>query len=653
MQLPVLFWPEPDELYASYLLRLCAANNMTVREFHSNILGVGYVGYSTPHNMLKLFDELPEYYRSHMIDWLMAVTTLAVDSLAMNEATVDRFISARFYPVTGINVAYAGKSTDIRVCPECLKEHGMILRSHNISGVKVCWKHKIPLWSTDKLFDKYGKMRDFRAFREVECRNTCLEAEYAEFARFFLNDGVVYDYSKVHELLIGKIRSDGYGSNSKLVGLIKDSKYSAWFVKKDIGNFYRAFRNVRSIEMRDLMALIAVLYDGIAKGFADEYWQRYIDNPDTADSLPSYDGYRLKTTYGSICQYEHIGCGTIFLRTRWGMKNGLRCPICEARSDNEIFKDLVAGVSDGEYEAAEDFKGMDTKAGILHKACGKVTSIRPSRFIYLGNRCICNMRLGFDEAKERASECKNGEFELIRLNEADGKSRILHKVCNRTFLAQYHDFLRRPTCSCCNGRPNIETYRERIRSLTDGEYELNDDVANHSKRVGIKHKICGQTYAYNLQGFLLGQRCPVCGKNNRVKARNWRRIVELFDKSEILTPKDVSEAVGGNAGVYLREYAKEGKLIMVHIGYYIFADNKEYTTKDLLKTMYVERHGKIFGFFDSKSYRKGGIRVVSSLCNCKNWTPRSVEGTEFYLKSLDWYNQEIENRQIFKQKDSD
>lgn len=81
---------------------------------------------------------------------------------------------------------------------------------------------------------------------------------------------------------------------------------------------------------------------------------------------------------------------------------------------------------------------------------------------------------------------------------------------------------------------NTKTFKDKVNTLTNGEYELLGEYEKTHTKTKFKHLKCGHEFEMTPHNFLTGQRCPKCGMEHRKNSR--RKSYEQFrDEVKSLT----------------------------------------------------------------------------------------------------------------------
>lgn len=153
-----------------------------------------------------------------------------------------------------------------------------------------------------------------------------------------------------------------------------------------------------------------------------------------------------------------------------------KCPRCsgKAKYTLESFNEELARVTNGEYMVIGEFLGVETRATMKHLICGFEWTVVPYSVKDIGSRC---------------PRCANRE------------------------------------------RYTSENFNERIKELTNGEYELIGEYENNRTEVKIKHINCSSEFCVLPTSFLYEERrCPEC---NDSLTKGERKIYEYLEKQNI------------------------------------------------------------------------------------------------------------------------
>lgn len=164
------------------------------------------------------------------------------------------------------------------------------------------------------------------------------------------------------------------------------------------------------------------------------------------------------------------------------------------------------------------------KVKLYHKPCGKTIEMMPTSFTS-GRGCqkCGRKKAAIKEMKsieEAQKDIPNYIHILSGYNGAFSKVLVHCDHCNNTYKVGYHDLTRKYCCSICKGNHTNYTtslLAKEISDVTCGEYSLIGTYVKATKKVSIKHNVCGNTYLVTPHNFRHGRRCPYCYKSRGEK----------------------------------------------------------------------------------------------------------------------------------------
>lgn len=71
---------------------------------------------------------------------------------------------------------------------------------------------------------------------------------------------------------------------------------------------------------------------------------------------------------------------------------------------------------------------------------------------------------------------------------------------------------------------NTKTFKDKVVSLTNGEYELQGEYTKTHAKTTFKHIKCGTLFDMTPHNFLAGQRCPICSNKKRGKRKSYEQF---------------------------------------------------------------------------------------------------------------------------------
>lgn len=150
-------------------------------------------------------------------------------------------------------------------------------------------------------------------------------------------------------------------------------------------------------------------------------------------------------------------------------------------TNNKTFKNKVKELVDNEYVFNEEYKGRHSKISCTHQKCGYTWDVEAGAF--LGNK------------NKKGSRC--------------------------------------PSCYG-NTKKTTKDFREQVKNITNGEYELNSEYTRTRDKVLIKHLKCGNTYSIVPYAFINGNRCPYCAKSKPYTQKSAEKRIKDITKSDFI-----------------------------------------------------------------------------------------------------------------------
>lgn len=127
---------------------------------------------------------------------------------------------------------------------------------------------------------------------------------------------------------------------------------------------------------------------------------------------------------------------------------------------------------------------------------------------------------------------------LTEYKNARTKIKIMHNKCRRKYERR-PDSVNNITCKFCSRiRYTEEEIKEKIKTITNNEYELIGNFTKINAKSKIRHNKCGYEWDCNLHHFINnGTRCPICiGKNIKKDTETFKKEVykEVGDEYDVL-----------------------------------------------------------------------------------------------------------------------
>lgn len=517
--IPSIKYLYPNELLYSWVHRLAKANGLIIKDFSDAYLGtnnskIGDLQYDIRKEYLPLINSLRQ--SPNIISLYLSAGILGYEYLFMTKGQQTKVVQNTFEPRNTHNTKSNGLISEIKICPECLREDTIkygepyIHCNHQISGVHICPIHHCRLM---RYRGKRGHACDYNLsdYEEIKTnKSTASENSFSVYASTLFDyssdlliQGYSSDIKSIKDILYSKLKEDGCSAKNAYTGVLEGIK--AWdykdLVDYDVVKFLRVnMITAEYISSDKLLALLMFLY------------------PDIKDLIKEIDRRKDDPL---LKEYKCLECGYTYITTPYAFNNHFGCPICNR---NKSEQDILQGILDSSgYDLIGKFTSMAEKVSLLHRECGQTISMKPRSFVYEGARCLCESIITEDKAKTEIH--KIGGFELLEFNGGEQPCTIKSLSCGHTFSVRYRKFIKSPQCRTCYPK-NMTTkiLAERIKRL-DADYELVGDFVDQDTKIKILHRPCGRTKEYGPRYFHMGARCPFC---TGTYAQQWNHMYLLL-----------------------------------------------------------------------------------------------------------------------------
>ncbi len=319
-ELPNYMPPHPDELMFSWIYRLARANALTVSEFSHAYCGTPVkrnVKTDIMHGFFLLYGHLP--VSVEMDKLFMSLTTMGYEMIAASTPLQSQCFNVAFQPYGAFNRTIIGRPKQpIKICPKCMREdidlygRPYIHRSHQLTGVDVCYKHHVPLMAyhgktnSEMAFD----MDDYSETEVLICQRDA--AAYAEYAHGLLDENICTDIISVRDITMQRLGSDGYDTSDldkSFFPCFDSWKYNSLTILDDYKKLFKPRKNKPNFSyMQAVMPVLMYLW------------------PDPHDFAKAASGH---APY--LQKYTCRACGKTYYETPQSQKDGWGCPYCGAR----------------------------------------------------------------------------------------------------------------------------------------------------------------------------------------------------------------------------------------------------------------------------------------------------------------------------------
>lgn len=593
MMIPIINKPRKDELFSSWITRTAEENGLSISTFAKAYLGaknektIGITNNNANARFTSFNNNLFFDTKETESELYRKVSTFDFESMFMTTEEQARYINGVFRKQDKLNPPVNPLIDVTRICPDCYREdlrqfkQPYLHRIHQLSGVKVCSKHK-------KVLLKY--------YRKKQLEAKCLSADYTEIVEGLKSQESMEAYS---DYAI-KLFESGIFTNIKLIKQtirkkaaeldysVKDKYQSmAW----DIRNWGYSDLITYNIEYFMRVKLITAKYMNPVE-VVPVIMFLFPDVNEFIDAVGKTD----QIIIDRICPV----CGKNYCTTKYAEKVGYRCPHCEQKiSLQERFKQYVKNL-DKMYMPQEDMLSMDKPVKMLHKKCGEIVSIKPRAFLFEGVRCMCEHVLIEKDVRDKINIFDY--FDLQSYNSNDDSITIYCEVCHHFFTSNYHKFLKSPKCKVCNTRKmTAKIFEERVYNKVGDEYTIIKGFIDQNTKVAIRHELCGNIQEYKPSHFLDGQRCKYCGKETKVWENSLKLLMEYKKETGNTDVPKRREYKGESLGRWAqsqRTRFKDGKLTerqiqrLTDIGFEFDPLEAEWLRKYALYEEYVKETGK-------------------------------------------------------------
>lgn len=194
------------------------------------------------------------------------------------------------------------------------------------------------------------------------------------------------------------------------------------------------------------------------------------------------------------------------------------------KTDSEFRAEVKALVGD-EYTFLEPYKNNRTKIKVRHNKCGYVYEVRPYGFIK-GSRCLkCTYKSSYlkhtKTNNQFISEVKamaDNEYTFLEpYKNCKTKIKVRHNKCGTVFAVMPNNFLRGTRCPKCSLQVQAKKmtktdrqFEQEVREKVGNEYTFLEKYAIGSRKMLVRHNVCGYIYKVKPYVFLSGRRCPKC-----------------------------------------------------------------------------------------------------------------------------------------------
>jgi hypothetical protein len=237
---------------------------------------------------------------------------------------------------------------------------------------------------------------------------------------------------------------------------------------------------------------------------------------------------------------KHNLCGNIWNIIPNSFLSNRRCPICgikernkkETKTHKQFLQEVYNFVGD-EYLVLEQYINSHTKILMKHNICNYQWLNSPDNFLK-GCRCPkCAGVLPYttETFKEKVFELEGKEYDVLsEYKNTQTKILMIHNGCGKEYYVKPNKFINGRRCPICSQEQvkikitkTHEQFCKEVYNLCNDEYLILNKYINSSKKVLMKHNICGYEWEVNPGNFLNNNsRCPACNESKgERKIRYW------------------------------------------------------------------------------------------------------------------------------------
>ena len=215
-----------------------------------------------------------------------------------------------------------------------------------------------------------------------------------------------------------------------------------------------------------------------------------------------------------------------------------------AKKTTEEFYKEVKEKGHGEYELVGDYVNAQTHTRIRHLVCGDEYNVKPTYFI-AGSRCSkcqhkkanLNARVAISDFYDSLGAETKERYLFFPEDLTQEDKRKVRVQCRRCGTESYvrRDSLKSGRgCSTCNKASykekytlTTESYGNRVKTDTHGDYELVGSYTGVKSRITIHHITCGNQFSTLPYLFNKGRRCPICNSSSLGEEMTRKALSEL------------------------------------------------------------------------------------------------------------------------------
>lgn len=165
----------------------------------------------------------------------------------------------------------------------------------------------------------------------------------------------------------------------------------------------------------------------------------------------------------------------------------------------------------------------------------------------------------------KCKEMLDKGFKVLSTEYVNNKTKMLYQCPNgHVFERVAKDFLRYKTCPYCTGKHNYsdEEFKNKIKLLTNNEYEVISPYISTHKKVTFRHIKCGNTFDMSPSNFLNGNRCSFCYKKKLSLTCKENALANIKSTSEYR--KEIKKLTNSEYSVLGKYTGKRNDILYKH-----------------------------------------------------------------------------------------
>jgi uncharacterized CHY-type Zn-finger protein len=208
------------------------------------------------------------------------------------------------------------------------------------------------------------------------------------------------------------------------------------------------------------------------------------------------------------------------------------------KKTHEQFVDEVKDLFGNDYTILGIYKNTSTKILIKHNKCFYEWDVYPGNLLSGQSKCPkCSgkIRMTTESYKERIKELTNGEYEVLgEYVQFHTKVKMMHVICGYSWESKPRDFIScNNRCPRCQKRERYteEDFKKRVEEVSHGEIVPMDKYKNNYTKINFKHLICGATFKESPTRII--NELKDCPECNSPFSKGEKRIVNFLQEKGI------------------------------------------------------------------------------------------------------------------------